>query len=288
MCVSIWRDLLRFSGFAALFVALPSFAVGFGYPTTLSTSVFALLALTVPIAILRAKRFANEYAFPWKERWYAYSWLWWMTLFGVDDVAISVSLPLPRDIAVPVIWLVSMLLCLCLVIMTGAALAKYFTRTKDKDLVNSVADIAIVAFPIPLAFFGNLAYTNFSLPGVADAMIGFAYGLMTQAVYALCLVTVLTISVYFYVDETRMRTERIAIVSVSSLVWLAINGHVLIDGYIPEMLLPFISAALPLFRESPLVFVTPAVFEVAVLTVSVVCGFAAARLFRGRVNKEVR
>ncbi len=90
--------------------------------------------------------------------------------------------------------------------------------------------------------------------------------------YALIFLTMMSTVFYLFPRNGADKFPRLVRIFVTALMWLAINGHMLY-GYIPPMMLDWIFVAVPVFRANPLVYVTPAIFEVAVIFISVVLGY---------------
>lgn len=105
-------------------------------------------------------------------------------------------------------------------------------------------------------------------------------------VYGLAVWTIGAIIFYLYPRGDVKKAPRLVRILVTAVLWLAINAHMLFGGYIPPFVLPWIEKALPVFRGNGLVYITPAIFEIIVIAVSIVIAYYIEKMWLNALKKK--
>ena len=90
-------------------------------------------------------------------------------------------------------------------------------------------------------------------------------------VVIMILTTIGSMVLYLYPRRTTL-WPRVTAIVVMAVWWVATNAHILFGGYIPDIVKVWAGKALPAFTGSPLVYITPSVFEICAIALSVAIG----------------
>ena len=92
------------------------------------------------------------------------------------------------------------------------------------------------------------------------------------------LTTIGSMVLYLYPRRTAF-WPRVTAIVVMAVWWVATNAHILFGGYIPDIVKVWAGKALPVFTGSPLVYITPSIFEICAIALSVAIGLGIERLW---------
>lgn len=279
------QGMLRFSALSALGCIPFSLLAGMGHLTGTSVLVFVLLALVVPVLVYRNMHVRLGMEFPWCTGMYVYSWLGWNVFFLAGNGLVPLSVTLTAPWQITIVWAAVMLLAIVLMVGTASLLTAFFNRPRQFGLVDETLDIAVYSLPLPMLLLGDLLVLDVSDPLVAMQISNTVFGMLALVVYALVILTMATIALYLYPRHGENKAVRLCRILVTAAVWLAINGHMLY-GWKPEWSYMVLDFLLPVFRGSYLVYVTPGLFEVVVLYISMWLGRWVETIWERRQNQK--
>ena len=82
----------------------------------------------------------------------------------------------------------------------------------------------------------------------------------------------LVFAFYIYPRNVEYKGTRLLRIVVTAAMLLAMNGHILYGGYIPEFVKAIAPTVFPIYQGNPLVFFTPGLLEFVFIIVSVLIG----------------
>ena len=272
------RGLLRNIGATALLAVPITLLVGLGNLTNTSINVFGLLVLVLPYIYRLNSRLRHWLAaMPWHSGYYFYSWLWWQLFFFFGSTAIPINIGDAHNWLITLIWAVVLLVVTLIITIWGMAATLFFKRAHKHEWIDTTLDISAYALPVPLLLIGNILYLNVTDPMVALRISRGVFTLLTLLTYFGLFESIVVMLAYLYTRSYNYRRIRLLRILVTVLVWFAINAHMLLGGYIPQWGMYLMALALPMFQASPLVYITPAVFEFIVFGIAVACGMWVER-----------
>ena len=268
------KHFWTFTGLIALICSSFALVQGQGHLTYTGILMFTLLSLFVPLVIRRMARFEFAVGFTMNMWYHVYAWAWWNLFFfmGTGGV-LQLAIPTDNVLAIGALWFVVYVAVVVLIELTALLLTAFFDRERKHDLIDTTLDLSMYTLPVPLLLTGNVLYVDmYSNPMMAMYLSQTMAKMLQLCAYALIFLTMMSTVFYLFPRNGADKFPRLVRIFVTALMWLAINGHMLY-GYIPPMMLDWIFVAVPVFRANPLVYVTPAIFEVAVIFISVVLGY---------------
>lgn len=273
------RNLLLYLGISAAITSIISLVFGAGTINSSSIIMFTLLSLVIPIVLKVHPRGKELFTFSFSYGLYVYSWLGWSLFFYVGNAIVPIDLPSGGAILIALVWLIAMMVSTVCMIVTALILTKFFEREKRWGIIEEVLDVAVYTLPIPMMLLGDVFFERLEglqlVPQVSHMLLTF----ISLIIYALVLITMLVLVAYLYPRNGVRKAPRFTRIIVTAIMWLAINGHIVFGGYIPPWVIPIMEAALPVFQGSILVYITPAIIELGVLTLSMIIGYGIERLW---------
>lgn len=286
------RSFFLFLGWSLLWTIPLSLIFAIGTFTASSIIAFTVLSLAIPIVLKRAPYFKSKFdGLPWSDGHYFYSWLFWNVIFFMGNQIIPFGVNMPdKPWQFAALWAVFMAILVAIFILGGIIFHVFFNRPKMHPIVDDILDIVVYSLPVPIIFIGNVLYINFNDPIIRAGMtpqlaMNIQLTLMI-GVYGLAVWTIGAIIFYLYPRGEVKKAPRLVRILVTAVLWLAINAHMLFGGYIPPFVLPWIEKALPVFRGNGLVYITPAIFEIIVIAVSIVIAYYIEKMWLNALKKK--
>lgn len=270
-----------FTLISAFMTAAFSLVKGWG---TMDITFFATLALLIPIVIKQVKRFTFVDGLRLNLWAHVYSWLFWNVAFFIGGAPPLLSFQVESPLGVAAIWFVVMFLTLVIMELSALGLTLFFTRPKKRLWLDSTLDIAFLTLPVPMTLLGHLFYLNLSNPIIASIMGPNVLAMLNMYILLLIVLTMLVLVFYWYPKDQIAKFPRMARIFVTAFMWLAINGHVLFGGWMPQFVLDWVPHLVPVFQENILVYITPGVFEFVVIAIAAGLGV----LVEGQLQKRFK
>lgn len=105
-------------------------------------------------------------------------------------------------------------------------------------------------------------------------------------VVLMILTTIGSMVLYLYPRRTAL-WPRVTAIVVMAVWWVATNAHILFGGYIPDIVKVWAGKALPAFTGSPLVYITPSIFEICAIALSVAIGLGIEKLWLSKTDTTI-
>lgn len=272
----MFNAILRYSVSNAI-VAIPlALVVGRGMLTPIGVGVFAVLSLVMPLLLRRAAIFKGVFEFPWHGGIYAYCWFFWNVFFLFGTVLVPINLDLSNRLLVSFVWMGVLLLLLLLMILSSVALTMLMRRTRH-GFWDELLDVSIFSLPVPLLMIGDIFYQDLQDPFVAANLSRNVLALVGIIVYLMIIMVMATLVFYYYPRHGEPKWPRIARIVVTAFIWVVINMLVL-NSSVSDNTLSFYFLVLPVFEGNPLVYITPAVFELLVFSLAILAGKGIEKL----------
>lgn len=229
---------------------------------------FPVLSLLVPV-ILQRMRQGQFSDLPLCMRYHTYSWAiftvinLFTTPFNVmiDNEALIIS------VFLGVYFFTQVLLELVALLMTF-----FFNRNHRWGIVDEAIDMSVYILPIPFIYLGSIFYIDLTNP-VMLAYFGPTISLNSLiGEFVFVLVSMLVFVFYMYPRSGEYKASRLLRIIVTAIMLLAMNGHILYGGYIPEFVKAIAPTIFPLYQGNLLVFITPGLLEFTFIIASVLIG----------------
>lgn len=229
---------------------------------------FPVLSLLVPV-ILQRMRQGQFSDLPLCMRYHTYSWAiftvinLFTTLFNVmiDNEALIIL------VFLGVYFFTQVLLELVALLMTF-----FFNRNHRWGIVDEAIDMSVYILPIPFIYLGSIFYIDLTNP-VMLAYFGPTISLNSLiGEFVFVLVSMLVFVFYMYPRSGEYKASRLLRIIVTAIMLLAMNGHILYGGYIPEFVKAIAPTIFPLYQGNLLVFITPGLLEFTFIIASVLIG----------------
>lgn len=280
------KQYLKFYGWSILWILPLSLVFGLGQFNGNSIIMFTISSLGIPLALKAVPRLADQFNFSLHKGHYIYAWIWWNLFFFFGNGVLP--FPLPKDpLLISGIWILTMLVVVALMIATAIGLDRWMGRRERYPFIDTVLNIGVYGFPVPLLFLGDVMYLDLNDPVLVSSLTQAAFiGLQMSLFLGLIALVANGIgAIVFYLYPRRTQFwPRIASIVVTSIFWVATNAHILFGGYIPDFVKVWAGYALPAFQGSFLVYVTPAIFEVAALALSLAIGLGIEKLWLSKAS----
>lgn len=277
-------NIILYCALSALITSVVSIVFGWGQINTNSIIMFTVLSLIIPILLRKHPRGQATFRFPLHLGLYSYSWIGWSLFFYVGNAIVPISLPEGGPFLIGLVWTIVMAIANTLMIITGIVLTVFFNRERRFSFVDEVIDVAVYTLPIPMLLLGDVLFEKLDglqmIPQIANMIMTF----ISLIVYALVIITMLAFVIYLYPREGISKGPRFTRIIVTAVLWIAINAHIVFGGYIPPWVIPLIEKAMPVFSGSILVYITPSVIQLAVLSISMGIGYAIERFWVTKKN----
>ena len=246
-------------------------------------NLFLMLSLFIPIVLKKVRRleFVDKVGI---NLWcHAYSWLFWTVLFYFGGAPL-LNVQLESPLAIAGVWFLVMVLSVVIMEVSALALTRFFKRKKRSLWLDSTLDIAVLTLPVPITLMGHVLFLDLQNPVIAS-LVGAGALAMLQIYYLLLVIlTMLVLVFYWYPRDMVAKFPTMVRIFLTGFMWLAINGHVLFGGYMPEWVLALIPRIMPVFQGNTIVYITPLIFEFLVIAISVGIGVGVEKLILRRKN----
>ena len=258
-----------------------SLVFSLGQFDTSSIIMFVIASLGIPLGLKAVPRLAGQFDFHLGKGHYTYSWLWWNLFFFFGNGVLPFTLP-KEPIYIMLVWVLTMLVVVALMVGTAKLLDCWMARKERHYFIDTVLNISTYALPLPMLFLGDVLYLNLNNPIVQAALdqqsiIGLVASLSIGLMFMM-LTTIGSMVLYLYPRRTAF-WPRVTAIVVMAVWWVATNAHILFGGYIPDIVKVWAGKALPVFTGSSLVYITPSIFEICAIALSVAIGLGIERLW---------
>lgn len=275
------RSYIKFYSWSMLWIIPLSLVFSLGQFDTSSIIMFVISSLGIPLGLKAVPRLAGQFDFHLGKGHYTYSWLWWNLFFFFGNGVLPFTLP-KEPIYIMLVWVLTMLVVVALMIGTAKLLDCWMARKERHYFIDTVLNISTYALPLPMLFLGDVLYLNLNNPIVQAALdqqsiIGLVASLSIGLMFMM-LTTIGSMVLYLYPRRTAF-WPRVTAIVVMAVWWVATNAHILFGGYIPDIVKVWAGKALPVFTGSPLVYITPSIFEICAIALSVAIGLGIERLW---------
>ena len=275
------RSYIKFYSWSMLWIIPLSLVFSLGQFDTSSIIMFVIASLGIPLGLKAVPRLAGQFDFHLGKGHYTYAWLWWNLFFFFGNGVLPFALP-KEPIYIMLVWVLTMLVVVALMIGTAKLLDCWMARKERHYFIDTVLNISTYALPLPMLFLGDVLYLNLNNPIVQAALdqqsiIGLVASLSIGLMFMM-LTTIGSMVLYLYPRRTAL-WPRVTSIVVMAVWWVATNAHILFGGYIPDIVKVWVGKALPVFTGSPLVYITPTVFEICAIALSVAIGLGIERLW---------
>ena len=148
----------------------------------------------------------------------------------------------------------------------------FFKRSHRWGAVDEALDMAVYILPIPFIYLGSIFYINLTDP-IMVAYFGPTISLNALVgEFLFIIISMLVFAFYMYPRNGEYKGTRLLRIVVTAAMLLAMNGHILYGGYIPEFVKAIAPTVFPIYQGNPLVFFTPGLLEFVFIIVSVLIG----------------
>ena len=254
-----------------------------------SIIMFIIASLGIPLGLKAVPRLAGQFDFHLGKGHYTYAWLWWNLFFFFGNGVLPFTLP-NEPIYIMLVWILTMLVAVALMIGTAKLLDCWMARKERHYFIDTVLNISTYALPLPMLFLGDVMYLNLEDPIIQASLDaqGFA-GLIASlyiGVVLMMLTTIGSMVLYLYPRRTAL-WPRVTAIVVMAVWWVATNAHILFGGYIPDIVKVWAGKVLPAFTGSPLVYITPSIFEICAIALSVAIGLGIEKLWMSKTDATI-
>lgn len=274
------KSFWQFTFVCALFVSAVTTVLSLSGALSLPVLVFPVLSLVIPFMVRRLKNAKFNDDLPLHMGYHTYSWAWW-TVFSFLHTPFSFNVD--NGITKALLLFVVYFIVQVLIELCGLLGTKFFNRTHHWGMIDEALDIIGYIIPIPFLYIGSILHID-----LQDPMVYFMYASSMNvnilfAELVLLLVSLLVFVFYLYPRDLAYKGVRLLRIVITAAMWLAMNAHILYGGYIPEFILSLVPAVFPTYQGNPLIFITPALLEAAMIGVAVIIG---ALVERGIISRR--
>ena len=274
------KSFWQFTFVCALFVSAVTTVLSLSGALSLPVLVFPVLSLVIPFMVRRLKNAKFNDDLPLHMGYHTYSWAWW-TVFSFLHTPFSFNVD--NGITKALLLLVVYFIVQVLIELCGLLGTMFFNRTHRWGMIDEALDIIGYIIPIPFLYIGSILHID-----LQDPMVYFMYASSMNvnilfAELVLLLVSLLVFVFYLYPRDLAYKGVRLLRIVITAAMWLAMNAHILYGGYIPEFILSLVPTVFPTYQGNPLIFITPALLEAAMIGVAVIIG---ALVERGIISRR--
>ena len=274
------KSFWQFTFICALFVSAVTTVLSLSGALSLPVLVFPVLSLVIPFMVRRLKNAKFNDDLPLYMGYHTYSWAWW-TVFSFLHTPFSFNVD--NGITKALLLFVVYFIVQVLIELCGLLGTKFFNRTHRWGMIDEALDIIGYIIPIPFLYIGSILHID-----LQDPMVYFMYASSMNvnilfAELVLLLVSLLVFVFYLYPRDLAYKGVRLLRIVITAAMWLAMNAHILYGGYIPEFILSLVPTVFPTYQGNPLIFITPALLEAAMIGVAVIIG---ALVERGIISRR--
>lgn len=261
------KQFILFTLISAFFVSvftaiLHQTGLGFPYLT------FPVLSLLVPV-ILQRMRQGQFSDLPLCMRYHTYSW----AIFTVINLFTTpFNVMIDNEALIILVFLGVYFFTQVLLELVALLMTFFFNRNHRWGIVDEAIDMSVYILPIPFIYLGSIFYIDLTNP-VMLAYFGPTISLNSLiGEFVFVLVSMLVFVFYMYPRSSEYKASRLLRIIVTAIMLLAMNGHILYGGYIPEFVKAIAPTIFPLYQGNLLVFITPGLLEFTFIIASVLIG----------------
>ena len=229
---------------------------------------FPVLSLLVPV-ILQRMRQGQFSDLPLCMRYHTYSW----AIFTVINLFTTpFNVMIDNEALIILVFLGVYFFTQVLLELVALLMTFFFNRNHRWGIVDEAIDMSVYILPIPFIYLGSIFYIDLTNP-VMLAYFGPTISLNSLiGEFVFVLVSILVFVFYMYPRSGEYKASRLLRIIVTAIMLLAMNGHILYGGYIPEFVKAIAPTIFPLYQGNLLVFITPGLLEFTFIIASVLIG----------------
>lgn len=229
---------------------------------------FPVLSLLVPV-ILQRMRQGQFSDLPLCMRYHTYSW----AIFTVINLFTTpFNVMIDNEALIILVFLGVYFFTQVLLELVALLMTFFFNRNHRWGIVDEAIDMSVYILPIPFIYLGLIFYIDLTNP-VMLAYFGPTISLNSLiGEFVFVLVSMLVFVFYMYPRSGEYKASRLLRIIVTAIMLLAMNGHILYGGYIPEFVKAIAPTIFPLYQGNLLVFITPGLLEFTFIIASVLIG----------------
>lgn len=229
---------------------------------------FPVLSLLVPV-ILQRMRQGQFSDLPLCMRYHTYSW----AIFTVINLFTTpFNVMIDNEALIILVFLGVYFFTQVLLELVALLMTFFFNRNHRWGIVDEAIDMSVYILPIPFIYLGSIFYIDLTNP-VMLAYFGPTISLNSLiGEFVFVLVSMLVFVFYMYPRSGEYMASRLLRIIVTAIMLLAMNGHILYGGYIPEFVKAIAPTIFPLYQGNLLVFITPGLLEFTFIIASVLIG----------------
>lgn len=229
---------------------------------------FPVLSLLVPV-ILQRMRQGQFSDLPLCMRYHTYSW----AIFTVINLFTTpFNVMIDNEALIILVFLGVYFFTQVLLELVALLMTFFFNRNHRWGIVDEAIDMSVYILPIPFIYLGSIFYIDLTNP-VMLAYFGATISLNSLiGEFVFVLVSMLVFVFYMYPRSGEYKASRLLRIIVTAIMLLAMNGHILYGGYIPEFVKAIAPTIFPLYQGNLLVFITPGLLEFTFIIASVLIG----------------
>ena len=229
---------------------------------------FPVLSLLVPV-ILQRMRQGQFSDLPLCMRYHTYSW----AIFTVINLFTTpFNVMIDNEALIILVFLGVYFFTQVLLELVALLMTFFFNRNHRWGIVDEAIDMSVYILPIPFICLGSIFYIDLTNP-VMLAYFGPTISLNSLiGEFVFVLVSMLVFVFYMYPRSGEYKASRLLRIIVTAIMLLAMNGHILYGGYIPEFVKAIAPTIFPLYQGNLLVFITPGLLEFTFIIASVLIG----------------
>lgn len=229
---------------------------------------FPVLSLLVPV-ILQRMRQGQFSDLPLCMRYHTYSW----AIFTVINLFTTpFNVMIDNEALIILVFLGVYFFTQVLLELVALLMTFFFNRNHRWGIVDEAIDMSVYILPIPFIYLGSIFYIDLTNP-VMLTYFGPTITLNSLiGEFVFVLVSMLVFVFYMYPRSGEYKASRLLRIIVTAIMLLAMNGHILYGGYIPEFVKAIAPTIFPLYQGNLLVFITPGLLEFTFIITSVLIG----------------
>ena len=229
---------------------------------------FPVLSLLVPV-ILQRMRQGQFSDLPLCMRYHTYSW----AIFTVINLFTTpFNVMIDNEALIILVFLGVYFFTQVLLELVALLMTFFFNRNHRWGIVDEAIDMSVYILPIHFIYLGSIFYIDLTNP-VMLAYFGPTISLNSLiGEFVFVLVSMLVFVFYMYPRSGEYKASRLLRIIVTAIMLLAMNGHILYGGYIPEFVKAIAPTIFPLYQGNLLVFITPGLLEFTFIIASVLIG----------------
>lgn len=261
------KQFIIFTLISAFFVSVVTAVL---HQTGLSSPyvTFPVLSLLVPVLLQRMRQGQFD-ELPLRMGYHVYSW----AIFTVINLFTTpFNVTLENQALIALVFLCVYFFTQVLLELVALLMTFFFNRSHRWGVIDEALDMAVYILPIPFIYLGSIFYIDLTDP-IMVAYFGPTISLNAiVGEFLFIIVSMLVFAFYMYPRNSEYKGTRLLSIVNTAAMLLAMNGHILYGGYIPEFVKAIAPTIFPIYQGNPLVFITPGLLELVFIIVSVLIG----------------